>query len=206
MTDRRPHKIVRLADAAPGIVQQVSYFGRDNFMGRPAAGYEAGHCWMTVEAAEALERVDRALRQNGRALKVFDAYRPMRAVADFLTWSREPDDPVSKATYYPHLEKADLFALGYLAERSSHCRGSTADLTVIDLASGTELNFGTRFDFFDPRSHTASSDIGPLAQENRAMLVDLMSAHGFENYPMEWWHFTLRGEPYPDTYFDFPVR
>ena len=201
-----PAGFVRLREVAPQIIQEVCYFGADNFVGRPIAGYEAAECLMTHVAAKALGAVDRDLRENGMALKVFDAYRPMRAVADFLAWSSAPDDPASKATYYPHLAKADLFRLGYLAERSSHCRGSTADLTVIRLDDRAELDFGTRFDFFDPRSHTASQDISVEARANRTLLLDAMAAHGFENFPQEWWHFTLRDERYPDTYFDFPVR
>ncbi len=201
-----PDGFVRLREVAPQILQDVCYFGAENFVGRPVDGYEAAECLMTHAAAEALGAVDRDLRTRGMALKVFDTYRPMRAVADFLSWSSQPDDPAAKAIYYPHLDKADLFRLGYLAERSSHCRGSTADLTVVRLDDQAELDFGTCFDFFDPRSHTASPDIGEAAKANRSMLLKAMAAHGFENFPQEWWHFTLRNEPYPDTYFDFVVR
>jgi len=208
MNDDLPDGFVRLREVVPQLLQDVRYFTSNNFLGRPVDGYEAPECLMTRQAAVALQAVDDALRQDGMALLLFDSYRPARAVADFKAWAHRPDDPAIKAAYYPHLEKAELFGLGYLAERSSHSRGSTADLTVVALEGGAprELDFGTPFDFFDPRSHTANPDIAAEARRNRDMLLAVMDAHGFENFAQEWWHFTLRGEPFPDTYFDFPVR
>ena len=202
-----PQGFVYLRDVAPAIVEDVVYFGPHNFLGRPVAGYHAPVCILTEQAAHAAARVQRALEARGLGLKVFDAYRPQQAVDDFIVWSTDPnvDETGTKSAFYPHVNRADLFAEGYLAAKSSHSRGSTMDLTLIDQDTGQSLDFGTPFDFFDPLTHTDHLDIGGQARDNRTMLMEVMGTAGFVNYPTEWWHFTLDGEPFPGTYFDFPV-
>jgi len=197
---------VDAARHVPGLALDVRYAGSDNFVGRPIAGYEAPRCLLTPQAARALARVQASLAPDGLGLKVFDCYRPRQAVADFATWARDPADTRMKAAYYPRTDKADLFRLGYIAERSSHSRGSTVDLTLIRLGGGTELDMGTPFDLFDPASATDFPGVSPVQAHNRHRLRDAMIRAGFAPYAQEWWHFTLKGEPYPDTAFDHPVR
>jgi D-alanyl-D-alanine dipeptidase len=202
----RPPDFVDAARVVPGLVVEMRYAGSRNFVGRPIAGYEASICLLTRQAAEALARVQHDLAAQGRGLKVYDCYRPARAVADFAAWARDLDDQRTKAEYYPNVPKDQLFALGYIAERSGHSRGSTLDVTLIDLATGAELDMGTPFDMFDPRSWPSSTDVSREAQANRQALQRAMAARGFRPLREEWWHFTLEREPYPETYFDFPVR
>ena len=197
---------VDAAGRVPGLAVAMRYAGADNFVGRPIAGYEAPRCLLTPAAARALAAAQATLAADGLGLKVFDCYRPLRAVADFAAWARDPADTRMKAAYYPHVDKADLFRLGYIAERSSHSRGSTVDLTLVRRADGGELDMGTPFDLFDPASATDSDRVGPAASANRGRLRAAMIRAGFVPYPQEWWHFTLRDEPYPSTAFDRPVR
>jgi D-alanyl-D-alanine dipeptidase len=201
-----PQGFVDAANAAPGLVVDMRYAGSRNFVGRPIAGYDAPRCVLTREAAFALAAVQRDLAVSGRGLKVFDCYRPARAVADFAAWARDLDDQAMKQEYYPNVDKTQLFALGYIAERSGHSRGSTVDVTLIDLSTGAELDMGTSYDLFDPRSWPSDTSVSAEAQANRRALQEVMVAHGFRPLREEWWHFTLNGEPRPDTYFDFPVR
>lgn len=197
---------VAAAAVAPGIVVDMRYASSRNFVGRRIDGYDTAVCLLTPQAANALAAVQRDLAASGRGLKVFDCYRPARAVAHFARWARDLGDQRTRAEYYPNVDKDQLFALGYIAERSGHSRGSTVDLTLIDLATGAELDMGTPFDLFDPRSWPSDTTVSPEAQANRRALQEIMVAHGFRPLREEWWHFTLVGEPYPDTYFDFPVR
>jgi D-alanyl-D-alanine dipeptidase len=190
----------------PGLVLDLRYAGSDNFIGRPIAGYEAPRCLLTPQAARALAAVQAALAPEGLGLKVFDCYRPRRAVADFAAWARDPADTRMKPAYYPRTDKADLFRLGYIAERSSHSRGSTVDLTLVRRADGTELDMGTPFDLFDEASATDFPGLSPEQARNRRCLRDAMIRAGFVPYAQEWWHFTLRDEPFPATSFDQPVR
>lgn len=202
----RPQAFVDVATMAPGLVVDMRYAGSHNFVGRRIAGYEAPVCLLTHEAAAALALVQRELAALGRGLKVYDCYRPARAVADFAAWARDPDDQHTRAEFYPNVDKSQLFALGYIAERSGHSRGSTVDLTLVDLATGAEVDMGTPFDLFDPRSWPSDSSVPAEAQANRRTLAARMTAHGFRPLREEWWHFTLEGEPYSETYFDIPVR
>lgn len=190
----------------PGLVVEMRYAGSHNFVGRPINGYEAPVCLLTAQTATALAAVHRELAASGRGLKVFDCYRPARAVADFAAWARDLGDQRMKAEFYPNVDKARLFELGYIAERSGHSRGSTLDLTLVDLATGAELDMGTAYDLFDPRSWPSDESVPAAARENRMLLQRVMVAHGFRPLREEWWHFTLEGEPFPETYFDFPVR
>ena len=204
--DAPPAGFVRLRDAVPGILLDVRYHGADNFVGAPVDGYEAPAAILTREAADALRRVQASLTARGFGLKVFDAYRPQTAVEHFVRWAADPSDDRTRAEYYPDVPKSELFARGYVAERSGHSRGSTVDLTVVRLADGAELDMGTPFDFFGAESAVDYEGLSGAQRANRRLLADAMRAHGFEPYAAEWWHFTLADEPYPDTWFDFPVR
>jgi D-alanyl-D-alanine dipeptidase len=201
----RPRSFVDAATIAPGLALEMRYAGSNNFVGRPIAGYDAPVCLLTRRAATALAAVEADLARFGLGLKVFDCYRPTRAVADFAAWARDLNDQARRADYYPNVDKSELFARGYIAERSGHSRGSTIDLTIIDRATGVELDMGSPFDLFDTRSWPTSSAVGAAQRANRLMLQALMRAHGFQPLEQEWWHFTLEHEPYPRTYFDFPV-
>lgn len=196
----------------PRYIVELAYLGSNNFIGRPVDGYIENVFICTKQAAAAISKVQDDLDKLGKnyAIKILDTYRPTRAVADFKQWSQDPSDNKMQATFYPTLAKPDLFKLGYIIEKSSHSRGSTIDLTIVqrdpvDRNKHTELDMGTIFDFFDDLSHTFSPAVSETVKQNRALLFDLMDKHGFENLPVEWWHYTLRNEPYPDTYFDFPV-
>ncbi|WP_247121172.1 M15 family metallopeptidase [Kordiimonas marina] len=193
-----------LGASIPGLIVEARYAGRENFMGRPVAGYHANKAFLAKPAAEALQAVQAALAREGLGLKVFDAYRPQRAVDDFMAWCADAGDTVRKADYYPDVDKGQLVAKGYIAEKSGHSRGSTVDLTLVK--DGVELDMGSGFDFFGPVSHYAAEGLTDAQKANRKLLRDVMARHGFEPYAPEWWHFTLRHEPYPDTYSDFPVR
>jgi D-alanyl-D-alanine dipeptidase len=200
---------VSVAEVAPGIELDMRYAGPDNFVGAPIEGYERPTCLLTEPAARALAAVQRDLAAEGLGLRVFDCYRPQRAVAHFARWARDAGEERTKAAYYPRVEKSALFAEGYVAERSGHSRGSTVDLTLVALRmseAGEPLDMGTPFDLFDPRSNTDSPEVGPAERARRHLLRDAMARRGFRPYPLEWWHFTLAAEPYPDSYFDVPVR
>jgi D-alanyl-D-alanine dipeptidase len=202
----RPDSFVDAAQVVPALVVDMRYASANNFVGRRIVGYEAPVCLLTRQAASALAAVQRDLAASGRGLKVYDCYRPARAVADFAAWARDLDDQRTKAEYYPNVPKDQLFALGYIAERSGHSRGSTLEVTLIDLATGAELDMGTPYDLFDPRSWPSDTTVSAEAQANRRALQEIMIARGFRPLREEWWHFTLNEEPYPETYFDFPVR
>ena len=197
--------LVDAARVVPGLLTEIRYAGSHNFVGRPIDGYEAPLCLLTPEAARALARVQAEVAREGLGLKVFDCYRPVRAVADFVRWARDPEALAGKAEFYPEVDKRDLFRLGYIAERSGHARGSTVDLTLVDRASGAELAMGTPFDLFSPRSG-AGADLPEPERGNRALLRAAMERAGFIPYAEEWWHFTLRGEPHRGEGFDVPVR
>jgi D-alanyl-D-alanine dipeptidase len=203
--ETRPESFVDAANVVSGLAVDMRYAGSRNFVGRPIVGYDAPLCLLTREAAGALAAVQRDLAAAGRGLKVYDCYRPTRAVADFAAWARDLDDQAMKAEYYPNVDKTQLFALGYIAERSGHSRGSTVDLTLIDLATGAELDMGTSYDLFDPRAWPSDTSVSAEAQANRRALQEIMVAHGFRPLREEWWHFTLNEEPYPEIYFDFPI-
>ena len=160
---------------------------------------------LTKEAARALKSVAAEVMVQGYRLKVFDAYRPACAVKHFVLWGIEDQDIRMKPYFYPDLEKQELFIKGYIAKQSSHSRGSTVDLTLLDMKSGKELDMGSPFDFFGPVSHPDYKGITDEQYENRMILQNVMTRNGFKTIDCEWWHFTLEAEPYPDTYFEFPV-
>jgi D-alanyl-D-alanine dipeptidase len=202
----RPASFVDAATVVPNFVVDMRYLGPDNFVGRPIDGYEKPICYLTREAAAVLANVARDLEAQGLAIKAFDCYRPVRAVAHFVRWARDMRDQARKSEYYPHVDKRNLFRDGYIAVRSGHSRGSTMDITLVQRDGGKELDMGTPFDFFSPRSAPSNRTVSAQAQANRRLLADAMRRRGFIPYKQEWWHFTLRKEPYPDTYFDFLVR
>ncbi|HEX5777761.1 MAG TPA: M15 family metallopeptidase [Xanthobacteraceae bacterium] len=197
---------VNAAEVVAGLQVDARYFGTHNFVGRRIDGYETGKCLLTREAAAALASVQRDLAPLGLGLKVFDCYRPARAVAHFMRWARDLQDQARKAEFYPEVDKRTLFRDGYISARSGHSRGSTVDLTLVRLSDGRELDMGTPFDFFGTRSWLTDRTIPVEAQVHRQVLASAMRRRGFRAYDKEWWHFTLSHEPYPDSYFDFPVR
>ena len=202
----RPEGFVNAQSYIHGLQADMRYHGDDNFIGRPITGYDEPICYLTIEAADALSKVQAELSSFGLGLKVFDCYRPARAVADFAEWARDLGDDKMKAKYYPDVEKSRLFELGYIAERSGHSRGSTMDLTIVDLKTGEELDMGSGYDLFDPLSWPSDPRPSAEARANRALIQRAMLSNGFRGIKEEWWHFTLNDEPYKDTYFDFPIR
>jgi zinc D-Ala-D-Ala dipeptidase len=205
VAQERPAAFVDAATMVPGLIADMRYAGAHNFVGRPIDGYQKPRCLLSRAAAAALADVARDLAPRGLLIKVLDCYRPTRAVADFIAWARDLNDNTAKAEFYPDLDKRYLFVDGYISPRSGHSRGSTVDLTLADV-DGRELDMGTHFDFFSPKSWTAAPGIGAAAHANRIALADAMRRRGFRGYDKEWWHFTLSREPFPETYFDFPVQ
>lgn len=201
-----PADFVYVDALIPDLQAQLRYRGADNFMGRPVPGYDGDRLILTRPAAEALAQVQETLRPHGLSVLVYDGYRPQRAVDAFVDWARDLDDQVNKARYYPGVDKRKLFAEGYIAERSGHTRGSTLDLTIVDAVSGEPLDMGTPWDHFGPESWPDYAGLSAQQRANRLLLRSLMLAFGFRPYEQEWWHFTLADEPWPETYFDFPVR
>lgn len=201
-----PEGFVYLKEHVPEVELEVRYHGKHNFMGRPVAGYNKPVIIISREAAEALKGVVADLQPKGYSLKVFDAYRPQRAINDFTRWAQELNDTLMKREFYPELDKGQLFNQGYIARRSGHSRGSTIDLTLVNLKSKCEVDMGSTYDFFGEISHHGSGKISAQQQANRNLLKDVMIKHGFRLYTKEWWHYTLNKEPFPETYFDFPVE
>ncbi|WIX87459.1 M15 family metallopeptidase [Amycolatopsis sp. DG1A-15b] len=220
---------VALSDVAPSILQDIRYDTRHNFVGRRVDGYRQPLCLLTRQAAEGLRKAQAQLVKRGYTLKVYDCYRPQRAVDHFVRWAKDLADEKMKAEFYPNVAKDRLFADGYIAEKSGHSRGSTMDLTLVRLPPPFQrpyvpgeplkacfapraqrfpdntVDMGTGYDCFDPLAHTDNPAITGVARQHRDLLRSTMAAAGFRNLPEEWWHFTLNGEPFPDTYFDFPV-
>ena len=200
-----PSGFVLLSDAVPGIVQEIRYFYTYNFIGDRIDGYEEPCALLTREAARALKNVSGEMLVQGYRLKIFDAYRPACAVKHFVLWGIEDQDIRMKPYFYPQLEKQELFAKGYIAKQSSHSRGSAVDLTLLDMKTGKELDMGSPFDLFSQESHPDYRGVTQEQYENRMLLQRAMVRSGFQPIDCEWWHFSLRDEPYPDTYFNFPV-
>lgn len=196
---------VLLSDYVPGIIQEIRYFSTYNFVGDRIDGYEEPVALITKEAARALKVVANEMNAQGYRLKIFDTYRPACAVRHFVLWGIEDLDLRMKPYFYPELEKQALFKLGYIASQSSHSRGSTVDLTLLDMRTGREVDMGGPFDLFSEISHPDSTAVTDEQRENRMLLQNTMVRCGFQPIDCEWWHFTLRDEPFPDTYFEFPV-
>ena len=200
-----PSGFVLLSDYVPGIVQEIRYFSTYNFIGDRIDGYEEPCALITIEAARALKAVSNELNVMGYRIKVFDAYRPAGAVRHFVLWGIEDLDLRMKPYFYPDLEKQELFSKGYIAKQSSHSRGSAVDLTLLDMKTGKELDMGSPFDLFSEVSHPDYQGVTQTQYENRMLLQSVMMRNGFLPLDCEWWHFVLKDEPYPDTYFEFPV-
>ena len=200
-----PSGFVLLSDYVPGIVQEIRYFSTYNFVGDRIDGYEEPCALMTREAARALREVANEVNVHGYRLKVFDAYRPVSAVRHFMMWGIDDLDLRMKPFFYPDLEKQVLFKEGYIASQSSHSRGSAVDLTLLSMETGREVDMGSPFDMFSPVSHPDYRGITDEQYGNRMYLQKVMDRHGFAPIYCEWWHFVLADEPYPDTYFEFPV-
>ncbi|MFI9530683.1 M15 family metallopeptidase [Micromonospora rosaria] len=226
---RAPADVVVLTDVDPTVRTDIRYATAHNFVGRPLDGYPEPLCLLTRAAAEALRRVQAAALADGHTLKVYDCYRPQRAADDMVAWAGQPGESAGAVEFHPRVPKSELFAEGYLGAPTAHSRGSTVDLTLVRLPAPTpsrypsaappvpctappqrrypddSVDMGTGFDCFDPLAATAATDISRAARANRALLRRLMTDGGFVNYDREWWHYRLADEPYPDTYFDFPV-
>ena len=201
-----PDDFVYVKEIIPDIEEEIRYAGTHNFLGKPVRSYEAGRAILSLPAAEALKNVQEELKEMGYCLKIFDAYRPQTAVNHFVEWARDPADTLAKQEFYPEVPKSQLFQKGYIASKSGHSRGSTVDLTIIDAQTKEELDMGSAWDFFGIISHHDSEKPTEAQKANRKLLKNIMHKHGFRPYPEEWWHYTLRAEPYPNTYFDFPVK
>lgn len=225
-----PRGFVYLSDVDPTILQEMRYAGYHNFIGKPLNGYDSGVCILTQEAAFALRRIQQSLSRYSLSLKVYDCYRPVSAVMEFVAWSRDAGSQAMKLEFYPHVNKADVFKLGYVAMRSGHSRGSTVDLTIVTLPpqkqpqyhSGdylvsceapvgkrfhdNSIDMGTGFDCLDATAHVFNKHVSVTALNHRMRLRNIMTENGFEPYDKEWWHFTFQPEPFPGTYFGFAVR
>ena len=200
-----PSGFVLLADYVPQILQEIRYYSSYNFIGERIDGYEEPCALLTREAARALKAVSNEAFVQGYRLKIFDAYRPACAVKQFVLWGIEDRDVRMKEYFYPELEKQELFARGYIAKESSHSRGSAVDLTLLDMKTGKEVDMGSPFDLFSEVSHPDYRGVTQEQYDNRMLLQHLMGRSGFLPLDCEWWHFVLAQEPYPDTYFEFPV-
>ena len=205
-----PEGFVFLENEIPNLIVDLRYSKDDNFMGKKVEGYKSGQKAIgTLELANALKQVQKNLKSQGLGLKIYDAYRPQRAVNNFIAWSRVKNDTIKKSKYYPYLPKAKLFELGFIASKSGHSRGSTVDLTLVYLSRecrGKKLDMGGNWDFFGDLSNYGFEDLNENQKQNRKKLRDVMTSYGFKPYDKEWWHFTLINEPYPNKYFDFTVE
>ncbi len=188
-----------------GVRWDAKYATWDNFTGKPVDGYVANRIVGTTALCAALERAQKEAGTLGYGLLLWDGYRPQRAVDYFLHWSRQPEDGRRKPRHYPNIGRADMFENGYVAAKSGHSRGSTVDLTLYQLDTGDLAAMGGDHDLMDPISHHGAQGITPVEARNRQHLRSVMEACGFSSYEREWWHYTLKDEPYPDTYFDFPI-
>jgi len=227
----RPDVFVEIREVVPDVIMDIRYFTEHNFVGAQVDGYEAPKCYLTREAAQALAEVQADLAPFGFGVKIYDCFRPQRAVDHFVRWAKEADDTATRTEFYPTVDKRNLFRDGYIAERSGHSRGSTVDLTIVALPPAEQpvfilgkteqkqcylpadqrfadnsIDMGTGFDCFHERSHPKNPDLNTRQRLNRLLLKTLMEKHGFKYYDKEWWHFTLADEPFPDTYFDFNVK
>jgi len=189
----------------PGIYWDAKYATWDNFTGKPVEGYVANRIVGTRPLCAALDRAREEAASLGFGLLLWDGYRPQRAVDSFLRWAKQPEDGRTKPRHYPNIDRAEMFVQGYVATRSGHSRGSTVDLTLYQLATGLRAPMGGDHDLMDAISHHRAKGIAPVEVRNRQSLRSIMEASGFSSYDCEWWHYTLKDEPYPDTYFDFPV-
>lgn len=224
-----PEGFVEIREVIPDIILDLRYLTNHNFLGVPVEGYKSEKCFITKKAADSLAKVQAELKRFGLSLKIYDAYRPQRAVNHFVRWAKDLSDTLTKKEFYPTIDKSRLFEDGYIAEKSGHSRGSTIDLTIVPIPlpyqpafdvndqcecfesidkrfKDNSIDMGTGYDCFNVHSHTENPDLTPQQRANRLLLKSLMDKYGFKNLPEEWWHFTLRNEPFPTTYFDFEIE
>jgi len=197
---------VYLKELMPNLRSDLRYYGDNNFIGQRIEGYNAPKCILSKEAGEALQKVQAELERIGFGLLIFDAYRPQQAVDFFVGWAQDDSDTLMKHEFYPNVNKKDLFKKGYISKKSGHTRGSTVDLTIVSLKTRHILNMGSPYDLFDEKSHIDYAHVTKNQRALRLLLKRRMEKHGFKSYEKEWWHFTLIDEPFPDTYFDFPIE
>jgi len=201
--------MVDIRSLVPGMAENIHYAGSDNFTGAPVPGYKAAKCFLLKPAADALARVEHTLRRQHMALKIWDCYRPARAVAAFVRWAHDLSDTSTKSAHYPSVDKSKLLG-EYIAPVSGHSRGATVDLTMMQCDAHDRhckpLDMGTHFDMFGPLAHTDSTDATAAQHANRERLLHAMAAQGFENYAAEWWHYTFTMHPQPTTLYDVPVQ
>ena len=196
---------VYLKDIDDSIVVSLKYYSSENFTGQFVEGYHSNNAILTKESALALSNAQDDFNKLGYSLILYDAYRPQRAVDFFVQWSKNLNDTINKRIYYPNIKKSELFEFGYIAYKSGHSRGSTVDVSLIEISTNKLLDMGTIFDYFGIESHTFFDDISEKQKSNRLILYEIMSNNGFKNYSKEWWHFTLKNEPY-QKYFDFLIK
>lgn len=201
-----PEGFVYVHQIIPDLDVELRYNTSNNFIGIPVSGYQSNKLILTIEAAKALKLVHEALQQQNLCLKVFDGYRPQQAVNHFVAWAKNLNDTINKHVFYPNVEKKSLFNEGYIASKSGHSRGSTVDVTLIDGNTGKPIDMGSAYDFFGEASSVNYQHISAIQKANRQLLQTMMLKYGFRNYSKEWWHFTLKNEPFPNTYFDFAVE
>lgn len=224
-----PEGFVEIRQIIPDIALDLRYYTNHNFLATPVDGYQSEKCYITKAAADSLAKVQAELKKFNLSLKIYDAYRPQRAVDHFVRWAKELADTLTKKEFYPTVDKSRLFVDGFIAEKSGHSRGSTVDLTIVPIPIPSQpefdvnnqcecykpldqrfkdnsLDMGTGFDCFSELSHTENPNLTPQQRANRLLLKSLMEKYGFKNLAEEWWHFTLRNEPYPSTYFDFIIE
>jgi len=201
-----PKNFVYLAEIDASIKSELRYISSNNFIGKPIDGYINNIIIVSKPTARSLKKIQEKLMQFNLSLKVFDAYRPQQAVDHFVRWAKVLNDTLMKQLYYPAVPKNKLFELGYIASKSGHTRGSTVDLTIIDLATEKELDMGSPYDYFGTVSHPMQKNLTKVQRANRLLLRNLMLSNGFKPYENEWWHFTLTNEPFPKTYFNFPIK
>ncbi|MFC5472250.1 M15 family metallopeptidase [Cohnella suwonensis] len=201
-----PEDFVYVDEVVPSAKINIRYAGEYNFIGEKIDGYKAPYAILTVKAAKALKRASDELGKQGYGLLILDAYRPKKAVGQFVRWSRDPEDTKMKAIFYPDVDKANVFKLGFVASKSGHSRGSTVDLTLYDLKTGNPVDMGSPYDFFGAISSHGTKLITKRQTANRNVLKNALAKYGFTPYSKEWWHYTLTKEPFPDRYFDFDVE
>lgn len=201
-----PNGFVYLSNIDVSIKKELRYFSTNNFIGKPIQGYHKDVVILSKKAALALQKVQQHFLKDSLSLKIFDAYRPQQAVDHFVKWAKDLKDTLRKQDYYPSVPKSQLFALGYIASKSGHTRGSTLDLTLVNLKTNQEVDMGSAYDYFGKASHPFYKEITKIQQENRMLLRAVMLENGFQPYANEWWHFTLIKEPFPKTYFKFPIE
>ncbi|MDP3559713.1 MAG: M15 family metallopeptidase [Legionellaceae bacterium] len=223
-----PKDIVLLSSIDPSIIIDLRYASKENFLGRIVPGYQHAQAYCTLATAQALQKVQAHLKQQGYQLVVYDAYRPQHTVDAFIAWAQDPKDDLAKALYYPTISKPSIFQDEYLMAKSGHSRGSTVDVSILPLhqkintirvesralsdgetipyLNDNSVDMGSSFDLFHPVSHHGTHLITPQQSAMRTLLRNVMEEYHFETVPTEWWHYTLKDEPYPDTYFDFSIE